>query len=141
MLFRIFDFCYLVDEVVDEVRSERAVEFLAEGLASGFFVFYPFRRELEPLVRQIVSLTDPRIRRLDPPEAYAVAIGLREGAVVLTENKGAINVKYIETFKNVKIWRSLELLRRAAELGFINLEEELERYEREAGHRFPRKRS
>jgi len=142
LLFRAFQYCYIVEDVMDEVRSERTVEFLAEGLANGFFVIYPFRRDLEAIVREIITTTDPRVRRLDPPEAYALAIGLREGVVVLTENKGALAlVKYVEKYRGITVWRSYELLVELARRGLINLNEELTRYERETGHRFPRARN
>ncbi|MCX8136378.1 hypothetical protein [Pyrobaculum aerophilum] len=94
--------CYIIEEVLEEVRSDKTVEFVAEGLARGFFAIYPFRRELEPLVREIIIISDPRIRRLEPPEAYAIAIGYKEGAVVLTEKRRACFINMLTSLKTSK---------------------------------------
>ncbi len=140
LLYRLFDLCYITEDVVREIKSEVTAEFVAEGLARGFLAFYPFMDALEPIVRDVMSVRDPRIRRLDPPEAYAIAIGYREGAVVLTENKGAVALtRYVPKYSSVKVWRSIDVLRELAARGLINLGEELDRYERETGHRFPRR--
>ena len=144
ILEEIFEYCFITEDVLDEVRSDMTIAYVSHLLAEGFLVFYPFRRELEPLVRRLVDISarDPRIRVLDPPEAYALAIGVREGAVVLTENKGVLSlVKLYPEYSGVRVWRSLEVLREAYNRGLVeSLEEELRRYERETGHRFPRAR-
>lgn len=144
VLEEIFEYCFITEDVLDEVRSDATVAYVSHLLAEGFLVFYPFRRELEPLVRRLVDISarDLRIRVLDPPEAYALAIGVREGAVVLTENKGVLSlVKLYPEYSGVRVWRSLEVLREAYNRGLVeSLEEELRRYERETGHRFPRAR-
>ena len=105
---------------------------------------YPFKDAVEGLVRRIVeaSTREPRVRRIDPPEAYALAIGLKEGAVVLTENKGVLSlVKLSPEFSGVQVWRSYEVLLEAYKRGILeDLEVELKRYEKETGHRFPRRR-
>ncbi len=141
LIIDLFDYCLVVDEVLNEIRSEDTIAFVSELLAKGFLVFYPFRREIEGLVREIVetSALDPRIRTLDPPEAYALAIGIREKAIVLTENKGVLNlVKYYPRYK-ATVWRSYELLRELFKMGLIDsFDEETKRYEEETGHKFPR---
>ena len=140
---KIFSYCYIVEEVVAEIKSERSVAYLAELLAKGFLVFYPFKRDLEGIVREVIaeSVRDSRVRTLDPPEAYALAIGVKEGCVVLTENKGVIElVRLNPKYAGLSVWRSYELLREASRLGLIeSLEEELKTYESETGHKFPRK--
>ncbi len=143
ILEKLFEFCYVTDEVLREIVSETTLQYVAQLLGKGFLVLYPFKETLEPIVRRLieVSARDPRIRTLDPPEAYALAIGLRENAVVLTENRGVHTlVKLYAEYSNVKVWRSYELLVEAYRRGLVeNLEEELARYERETGHRFPRR--
>ena len=143
ILNRIFEYIFITEDVLLEVVSERTLEYVSKGLAEGFFVIYPFRREVEHLVRRAVELSarDPRVPALDPPEAYALAIAAREGAVCLTENRGVLLlVRYYEEFRHVKVWRSLELLRYAAERGLItDLEEELRIYGEDTGHVFPKK--
>ncbi|MGC9104392.1 MAG: DNA-binding protein [Candidatus Methanodesulfokora sp.] len=139
LLKRLFDYGFVVDEVLEEVKSENTLAYLSSLLAEGFLVIYPFKREIEPIVRAVVdtSARDPRVRTLDPPEAYALAIGIREVAVVLTENRGVMNIVRLYPEFSATVWRSYEILRRGYELTFIsNFEEELRRYERETGHRF-----
>jgi len=140
LLYHLFQFCYVTEDVLNEVKSEKTVEFVAEGLSRGFLVIYPFKDSLEPIVRELITISHPQIRRLDPPEAYALAIGYREGAVVLTEKKGAVGVtRLVAKYSGVKVWRSVEVLRALAERGLINFEEEILTYERDTGHRFPRR--
>jgi len=142
ILEKLFDYCFVTEDLLNEVKTEITLTYVATLLAKGFLVFYPFKHELDPLVRQLIdiSIRDPRIRVLDPPEAYALAIGIREGATVLSENRGVIGiVRYYPQYSSVIVWRSYELLLEAYRRGVIeNFEKELQRYENETGHRFPR---
>ncbi|RLE90217.1 MAG: DNA-binding protein, partial [Thermoprotei archaeon] len=89
-----------------------------------------------------ISVSDPRIPSLDPPEAYALAIAYKENCICLTENKGVLRlVEYYNEFKKVKVWRSLELFKYLYSKGLIeDFEKELENYSRDTGHVFPKKR-
>jgi hypothetical protein len=139
VLKKLFDYGFVIDEVLEEIKSESTLTYVSSLLAEGFLVIYPFKREIEPIVRKIVDISarDPRVKALDPPEAYALAVGIRENAVVLTENRGVVNIVRLYPEFSSTVWRSYELLRRAYELKFIsNLGEELDKYERETGHRF-----
>ncbi len=141
LLLKVFDYCYIVDEVLNEIRSENTIVFISELLARGFLVFYPFRREIASLVRELVetSIRDPRIRTLDPPEAYALAIGIRENAIVLTENRGVLNLVKLYPKYSASVWRSYELLQELFKRGLIeDIDEEIKRYEGETRHKFSR---
>ncbi|MEM1545437.1 MAG: DNA-binding protein [Candidatus Methanomethylicia archaeon] len=142
VLEKIFDYCFIVDDVLREIKSDESLAYVSSLLSKGFLVFYPFKSELEPIVRRIIDLSvgDPRIRVLDPPEAYAFAIGIRENTIVLTENNGVLNlVRLYSEFSSIRVWRSFELLREAYKRGLINnFEDEVKIYERETGHRFPK---
>jgi len=142
ILEKLFDYCFITEDVLNEIKSELTLTYISSLLAKGFLVFYPFKRELELIVRDVieVSVRDPRVRALDPPEAYALAIGVREGAVVLTENRGVISItKIYPQYSSVAVWRSYEVILEAYKRGIVsNFEEELRRFEVETGHRFPK---
>lgn len=142
LLVKAFKYAYVTEDVLVEVKSEKTLEFTSNLLSSGFLVIYPFRRELESIVRSIIdiSINDSRIRVIDPPEAYAFAIGVREKCIVLTENKGIVRLVefYGEKFP-VKVWGAYELLKFLYERGYIrNLEDELRNYTMDTHHMFPR---
>ena len=144
LLEEIFDYVFVAEEVLGEVKTEKTVEYISDLLAKGFLVIYPFKSELLPLVRRIleVSISDPRIPVLDPPEAYAFAIAYREDCVCLTENKGVLRlVEYYDEFREIEVWRSLELIEHLYRKGLIrDLEGELEKYSEDTRHVFPKKR-
>jgi len=144
LLERAFEYVFVTEEVLSEVRTERTVEYVSELLARGFLVIYPFKSEVLPIVRRALELStsDPRVPVLDPPEAYALAIAYRESCVCLTENKGVLRlVEYYDEFRGVRVWRSLELIEHLYERGLVrDLEEELERYSEDTGHVFPKER-
>ena len=145
MLERMFEYIYVTEDVLAEIYSDTTLEYVSETLARGFLVIYPFRREAEPIVRRAVELSarDPRIPVLDPPEAFALAIACREGGVCLTENRGVLLlVRYYEEFREVEVWRSLELLEYAHRIHLVkDLEGELEAFSEDTGHVFPKKES
>ncbi|MCD6509760.1 MAG: DNA-binding protein [Thermoprotei archaeon] len=144
LMEKVFDYVFVTEEVLDETRTERTIEYVSNLLAKGFLVIYPFKSELLSLVRRIleISTSDPRIPALDPPEAYAFAIAWREKCICLTENKGILRlVEYYEEFREIKVWRSLELIEYLYEKGLIkDLEEGLKEYSEDTGHVFPKKR-
>ena len=113
-------------------------------MTKGFLVIYPLKTELSPIVRKAleISVSDPRIPSLDPPEAYALAIAYKENCICLTENKGVLRlIEYYNEFKKVKVWRSLELFKYLYSINLIeDLEKELENYSRDTGHAFPKKK-
>lgn len=144
LLEKIFDYVFTTEEVLNEVSSENTLEYVLNLMIKGFLVIYPFKTELSPIVRKAleISVSDPRIPSLDPPEAYALAIAYKENCICLTENKGVLRlVEYYNEFKKVKVWRSLELFKYLYSKGLIeDLEKELENYSRDTGHVFPKKR-
>jgi len=144
LLEKIFDYVFTTEEVLNEVSSENTLEYVLNLMIKGFLVIYPFKTELSPIVRKAleISVSDPRIPSLDPPEAYALAIAYKENCICLTENKGVLRlVEYYNEFKKVKVWRSLELFKYLYSKGLIeDFEKELENYSRDTGHVFPKKR-
>jgi len=140
----IFEAAYVTRDVLDEARTEATLSYIGDLLADGFLAFYPLMEDVTSLVREIVavSIRDPRIRTIDPPEAFALAIAVKEECICLTENKGVLRLSelYRDRF-NVEVWRSYEVLKRAYKIGLIeSLEEEIRAYEEDTGHLFPRRR-
>ena len=144
LLKKVFKYIFITEEVLNEVSSERTLEFVANLMIEGFLVIYPLKAELSPIIRKIldISMSDPRIPSLDPPEAYSFAIAYKENCICLTENKGVLRLtEYYNEFKEVRVWRSLELLKYLHSINLIeDLEKELENYSRDTGHVFPKKR-
>jgi len=144
LLTKVFNYGYITEDILAEIKSEQTLEFASKLLSSGFLVIYPFKRELEESVRKIIetSIHDPRIRIIDPPEAYALAIGLREKCIVLTENKGVLRL--VELYHNdfpVTVWGAYELLKFLYKKGYINnFWEELKNYTHDTHHMFPRRK-
>ena len=143
-LEKIFKYIFITEEIMNEISSEKTLEYLSRLLIKGFLIIYPFKTQLLSIIRRIldISITDPRIPSLDPPEAYAFAIAYKEKCICLTENKGIIRlIEYYDEFKGVKVWRSLELFKYLKNIGLIkDLERELENYSEDTGHVFPKKR-
>jgi len=143
ILEEIFEHGYVVEEILNEVKSESAVAYLGELMARDFLVIYPFRSALNDIVKNAVqlSMAEPQIRVIDPPEALALAIAVRENCVCVTENRGVLELVRIHPDRfNVGVWRSYEILKEANRMGVIeNLSEELANYEKDTRHMFPRR--
>ncbi|RLG50551.1 MAG: hypothetical protein DRN96_07390 [Thermoproteota archaeon] len=148
LMRKVFSAVFLLEDVLAEVRSSPAVEWVADNLASGYFtLFTPSpdkRREAEQLVELVA--TRPHMRRIEIPEALCLTLGKQKGYIVLTENTGALMVAdMIQEYSAVKVWRALELLKEIAarKLAAIQTRSQLlhlfQRYEHETKHKFPRR--
>jgi len=125
VLFKLFRAIFVSETVLREVKSERAVEWIATALASGQLALYTEAPDVMGLATRIVERS-----RLVP--------GLRG---VDLENRGAIMaVDLLEELSGVVVWRALEVIRGAIKRGFIagDPEQVFKLYEEETKHRFPR---
>jgi len=141
VLFQVFDRVLVPRQVLDEVRREPTVAFVAEGLARGHLAYYEptpdALREADELV--LKSLSTPSLRRVDLPEAVCLVMGRRLGFVVLTENLGAIALaRSLDEYRGVEVWRSIDVLREAFRRRLLTGDprEEVERFSRETKHVF-----
>jgi len=142
-LFKLFRTIFVPETVLREVKSERAVEWIATALAGGQLALYTEAPDVMALATRIVerSRLVPGLRGVDLPEAICLAVGKLRGYVVLTENRGAIMaVDFLDELSGVVVWRALEVIREAIKRGFISGDPEqvFKLYEEETKHRFPR---
>ncbi|RLG49283.1 MAG: hypothetical protein DRN96_09850 [Thermoproteota archaeon] len=105
-----------------EVKSEKAVTLVFEWLTSDYALLTALtpseERELRALL-DYVSL-DPRIPRVDEPEAIGLVLAKSRGLVLLTENRGARRItQYHPEYRSVKVWGALRVLAEAAKAGVI----------------------
>jgi len=141
VLFKVFNRVLIPRQVLDEVRSEATIDFLATGLAEGGLVYYEPTPEViveaDELVREI--LAKPALRRVELPEAVCLVMGRRYGYIVLTENLGALMaVKGLARLKGVTVWRTLEVLAQAFKQGYLkgDFKAEVAKFSRETMHIF-----
>lgn len=89
ILFKLFAAVFVPEQVLDEVRSENTIAWIAEGLARDRLALYtPIRDDIEEARRLVeASRAIPHIPSLDLPEALCLVVGMRRGYVVLTENR------------------------------------------------------
>jgi predicted nucleic acid-binding protein len=143
VLFKLFRAVFVPEVVLREVKSERAVEWIAAMLASGQLALYTETSDVVGLATRIVerSRLVPGLRGVDLPEAICLAVGKLREYVVLTENRGAIMaVDFLEELSGVVIWRALEVVKEAIRRGFITGDprQVFKLYEEETKHRFSR---
>ncbi|HDI02311.1 MAG TPA: hypothetical protein ENF93_01555 [Ignisphaera sp.] len=107
-------------------------------------LYTPSRDEIEE-ARELIeeSRLNPRIPSIDLPEALCLIIGRRRGYIVLTENRAALLIpKLIARYRNVVVWRALEILLNAIKEGLIEVNCEnpysvFDEYSRDTLHIFP----
>ena len=134
LLFRLFDVVFLPESVLAELRSERTLAWVAQGLEEGGLAVLP---ELPDASREALQLVAKSrrlpVRSVDYPEAYCLVVGRELGYAVLTENGGALAVKdYDSSFAGIEVLRALDVIYRLWKLGHLeSFRRELELYERE----------
>ena len=147
ILFRIFRVVFVPEQVLDEVRSENTISWIAQGLAQGKLALYtPVAEEIEEARRLIEqSHLHPQMPSMDLPEALCLVVGRRRGYIVLTENRAALLApRLLDKLGNVKVWRALEILLEAVKKGVIQPDcthpgKIFEEYSQDTLHIFPSK--
>ncbi|MGC8995029.1 hypothetical protein [Pyrobaculum sp.] len=141
LLFDIFTTVWLPEPVLGEVRSEDTLTWISERLAQRKLSLIPELPELRARALSLMTAVASRlsIPLVDYPEAYCLEAGRELGAVVLTENRGALAVpRILPEYSGVVVWRSLEVLAQAVRLGKADCGV-FDRYREEALHEFPRR--
>ncbi len=147
ILFNLFDAVFVPEEVISEIRSENTIAWISRLLAEDKLSLYTTTPdEVEEARRLIeISRTKPQMPSIDLPEAICLVVGRRRGYVVLTENRGALLAPlFLEEFKGVTVWRSLEVIFMAIKRGIMepdcnNVYRPFKEYSEDTLHIFPRK--
>jgi len=145
LLFEVFRAVYVPEEVLNEVRSEALIAWISENLRRDRLALYTSTRDELNEARGLVEASRLRaqIPSIDLPEAVCLVAGKRRGYVVLTENRGALLApRYIDEYRGVAVWRSLEVLLETALRGLVDYrrpEELFEEYSQDTLHLFPAK--
>ena len=146
LLWKVFSFGFVPELVLREIATPQPLKVLREWMSAGFLTVHPSSRELEDeALRFIVEARkNPKIPRIDPPEAACVALARRVGAVVLTENRGVVRAYEVarESLAPAIVWNSLRLLAHFYAAGVVvsrGFEELVSGYEQEVKHAFSRR--
>ena len=148
ILFQIFDVVYVPEEVLREIASENTLKEIVYYLSQGKLILYtPTRDVIEEAYRLMNFVNSLKwVRTIELPEAICLAIGYLYGYVVITENRGAIQVpEIIPGYSRVKVWKSFEILKEAILKRLIpvsnveDIEHIFHEYEEDTKHYFPRK--
>ena len=145
-LWRVFSFGFVPEPVLREISTSGPLRVLREWMSAGFLTVHPSSKDLEDEALRLIveARRNPRIPRIDPPEAVCVALARRIGAVVLTENRGVIRAYEIakESLAPAVVWNSLRLLAYLYATGVAvssSFEELVAEYEQEVKHTFSRR--
>ena len=147
ILFQLFRVVFVPEQVLNEVKSENTIAWIARGLAQGALaLFTPSSDEIEEAHRLIEqSHLHPQMPSMDLPEALCLVIGRRRGYIVLTENRAALLApRLLRELRDVKVWRALEILLEATKRGIIqpdcdNPRSIFDEYSNDTLHIFPSK--
>uniref|UniRef100_A0A7C3SM55 DNA-binding protein n=1 Tax=Thermofilum pendens TaxID=2269 RepID=A0A7C3SM55_THEPE len=113
LLANLFELVFVHEEVLAQIRSPSAIDFVSRLLARGALRLYPWsaaEEELYVQIRDEVAL-DPRIPSLERPDLLCLVIAYRTGGALLTENLGVLRVvQFHPTYSRVSAWTALEVL-------------------------------
>jgi len=141
-LFKIFDLVYIPESVLAEIRSERTLIWISEGLEEGKLAVFP---ELPDISREALDLVARSrrfpVRPVDYPEAFCLVVGKRFNLVVLSENGGVLALRsYDPEYYGVEVWRAIDVLYKLWRLNYVNsFKEELELYQQETRRAYSRR--
>ena len=122
ILFKLFRTVFVPEQVLNEIRSENTIAWVARSLAEGVLALYtPSHDEVEEAHRLIeLSHLHPQMPSMELPEALCLVVGRRRGHIVLTENRAALLApRLLEEYSGVHVWRALEILLEAVRRGVL----------------------
>ena len=146
VLFKLFKTVFVSEAILREIVSENTIAWISKSIAEDRLSLYTEDVSEIQEARDFVeeSRRIPHIPSIDLPEALCIVIGRRRNYIVLTENRGAIiAASLIDRYKDVIIWKSLEILIEAIKRGVLeincsNPSEIFDEYMNDTLHFFPR---
>jgi len=141
----LFDIIYIHEEVMDQIRSIRAVEFTAQLMRLGVLRIYPWSRIEEEEFTRLRNevLSNSRIPALERPDLLCLIIARTLEAVLISENIGVHRVvQYHPEYMHLRVWTALEVLENLVYRGAISVNSTdefldiLKEYEEDTLHKF-----
>ncbi len=113
LLEEFFKTMYIHEEVLRQVRSPVAIEYLGRLFTSGVLRLYPWsnteEKEFNKLRDEVTR--DPRIPSLERPDIICLVMAKTLDSVLLSENLGIHRVvQFHPRYRGLRLWTSLELL-------------------------------
>lgn len=83
LLWRVFSFGFVPEPVLREISTPEPLRVLREWMSAGFLTVHPSSRDLEDEALRLIieARRNPRIPRIDPPEAVCVGQAQRARAL------------------------------------------------------------
>jgi len=141
LLFKYYNIVYLTESVLDEIRSEATLQWIASWMVEGRVKVLEETLDVRREALRIVEASRVLpVRSADYPEAVCLVMGRLYNLHVLSENTAIFAVKeLIPEYSGVVVLRAIDVLYNLASRGFISdFVEELRRYIRETRHTYSR---
>ena len=142
---QIFSIALMPETALKELATLEPLRAVREWISSGWLTVYPHFRELEDEALEFMlnARTDPRIPRIDMPEAICAVLAKRLGSAVLTENRGILRAYSLrgDLFGRATVLNSIRLIAFLHKNGFLSGSfcELVEEYESDTKHSFSRR--
>ena len=139
---RVFASSFIPESTLRELTTPAPLRAIREWISAGWLTIYPHFRELEDEALDFIlnARADPRVPRIDMPEAICTVLAKRLKAAVLTENRGILRAYQLksEVFGPAVVMNSLRLLAHLYREGFFteSFDDLVKEYERDTKHAF-----
>ena len=145
ILEKLFNVLLIHEEVLRQIRSESAIEYVSELFTKGVLRLYPWSNmdEKEFIILRSQVSSNSRIPSLERPDLLCLIMTYNSDAVLLSENVGIHRVvQYHPRYSHVKVWIALDVIEQSIYRGLINVDSEedflsiVKEYELDTHHSF-----
>jgi predicted nucleic acid-binding protein len=135
LLFKLFNTVFIPESVLNEIKSEATIMWIASSMAIEKMAVFTETSELEREALQLIELSRSYpLKSIEYPEAICLALGKTRNYIVLSENGGAYAAQFAY-LTEVKVWRAFEVLYELLKMKLIP-KEDFYRYQNETFHLF-----